>query len=80
MLQNAFVKKWHGREQEIEKTIDAESERFWNAFKAGDAENSGVLMGEVSGIIRDAPSAAEIIDSMVSQAAALLGQAPRRLA
>jgi len=43
----------------MEKAIDIEFERFWAAFKAGDADNSGVLMGEVSGIIRDAPPAAQ---------------------
>ena len=46
---NAFVEKWHGHEREMEQAIDVEYERFWAAFKAGDADNSGVLMGEVSG-------------------------------
>ena len=31
----------------MEEAIDVEYERFWAAFKAGDADNSGVLMGEV---------------------------------
>ena len=73
VLKNSFVAQWHGREREIEKAIDVEHARFWNAFNAGDAENSGVMMGEVSGILHDAPSAAEIIDSMVAQACRLLG-------
>jgi nitronate monooxygenase len=72
VLKNSFVAKWHGREHEMEKVIDTESERFWSAFVAGDTENSGVLMGEVAGIIRDAPAAAKIIESMVAQAASLL--------
>jgi nitronate monooxygenase len=57
----------------MEKAIDVEHQRFWSAFKVGDADNSGVLMGEVSGIIRDAPPAAQIIEDMVSQACRLLG-------
>ena len=57
----------------MEKAIDIEFERFWAAFKAGDADNSGVLMGEVSGIIRDAPPAAQIVESMIAQACQLLG-------
>jgi nitronate monooxygenase len=73
VLKNSFVNKWHGREREIEKTIDVEFARFWEAFRTGDAENSGVLMGEVSGIIRDAPPAAQIVESMVTQACQLLG-------
>jgi nitronate monooxygenase len=73
VLRNDFVARWHGREREMEKTIDAECERFRAAFLAGDAANSGVLMGEVSGIIRDAPPAAQIVESMIAQACQLLG-------
>lgn len=73
VLNNGFVAKWHGREQEMEKVIDVEFEQFWSAFKAGDADNSGVLMGEVAGIIRDSPPAAVIIDNMVDQACRILG-------
>ncbi|MGW8390521.1 NAD(P)H-dependent flavin oxidoreductase [Pseudoduganella sp. HUAS MS19] len=72
VLKNDFVAAWHGRENELEKSIEVEYERFWNAFKAGDADNCGVLMGEVSGIIQDAPPAAEIINNMVQQAVLLL--------
>ena len=73
VLQNGFVARWHGREREMEKAIDVEYERFWDAFKAGDADNSGVLIGEVSGIIRDAPSSAQIVERMIMQACRLLG-------
>jgi nitronate monooxygenase len=74
VLKNSFVSKWHGREREIEKSIDVEFARFWDAFKAGDADNSGVLMGEVSGIIHDSPPAARIVEDMVAQACRLLGE------
>ena len=74
VLKNDFVAAWHGRERELEKSIDVEFERFWDAFRTGDADNSGVLMGEVSGIIDDAPPAAEIINKMITQACALLGK------
>jgi len=74
VLKNDFVTAWHGRERELEKSIDVEFERFWDAFSAGDADNSGVLMGEVSGIIQDAPPAAQIIRKMIAQASALLGR------
>ncbi len=77
VLRNAFVTKWHGREREIEQAIDVEFERFWEAFRAGDADNSGVLMGEVSGIIRDAPAAAQIIEDTVALACRLLGKSAR---
>jgi nitronate monooxygenase len=77
VLRNSFVAKWHGHEREIEDAIDVEHDRFWNAFKAGDADNSGVLMGEVAGIIRDSPPAAQIVESMVAQACQLLGSHSR---
>jgi nitronate monooxygenase len=73
VLKNDFVSKWHGREREIENVIDAESELFWSAFKAGDADNCGVLMGEASGIIHDAPPAAQIVEAIVTLACQLLG-------
>lgn len=73
VLKNSFVAKWHGRDRELESAIDVEYQRFWDAFKAGDADNTGVLMGEVSGIIRDAPPAAHIVESMVAHACRLLG-------
>ena len=77
VLKNSFVAKWHGREREMEKAIDVEYERFWAAFKAGDADNSGVLMGEVSGIIQDAPPATQIVEKMIAQACQLLGSHSR---
>ena len=80
VLKNGFVAKWHGREREMEQAIDIEHDRFWSAFKAGDAENSGVLMGEVSGIIHDAPPAAQIVADMVAQAGELLGSSSRHVA
>jgi len=77
VLKNRFVSTWHGREREIEKAIDVEYESFWSAFRTGDADNSGVLMGEVSGIIRDAPPAAKVVEDMVADACQLLGSSSR---
>lgn len=74
---NSFVDKWHGRERDLEKSIEIEHERFWSAFSAGDADNSGVLMGEVSGIIHDAPPAAQIVEAMITQACDRLGEDSR---
>jgi nitronate monooxygenase len=77
VLQNSFVEKWHGNERELEESIEVEHERFWNAFKAGDADNTGVLTGEVSGMIHDAPPAAEIVEEMIAQACQLLTEGRR---
>jgi len=72
-LRNGFVVRWHGRDRELEQVIDVERERFRRAFEAGDADNSAVLMGEVSGIIQDSPPAAQIVETMITQACRLLG-------
>jgi nitronate monooxygenase len=61
----------------MERAIDVEYERFATAFRAGDADNSGVLTGEVSGIIQDAPPAAQIVENMIAQACRLLGSDSR---
>lgn len=73
VLKNHFVSRRDGRESEMEEAIDVEHERFWNAFEAGDADNSGVVMGEVCGIIQEAPPAAQIVDDMIARACQLLG-------
>ena len=80
VLKNSFVAQWHGHEREMEKAIDVEHARFWSAFEAGDADHSGVLMGEVSGIVHDAPPAAQIVHGMVAQACQLLGSHARHVA
>ena len=77
VLKNRFVARWHGRESDLERAIDVENDRFWEAFKTGDADNTGVLTGEVSGIIHDAPPAAAIVEGMVAQACELLGSGSR---
>jgi nitronate monooxygenase len=79
VLNNSFVARWHGHEDELERSIDVEHERFRNRFQAGDADNSGVLMGEVSGIIHDSPPAGQIVDGMVAQACQLLGPNSRHV-
>ena len=77
VLKNSFVERWHGRERELEQSIEVEHKRFWSAFRSGDADNSGVLMGEVSGLVDDAPPAAQIVDSMIAQACERLGEGSR---
>lgn len=77
VLRNNFVARWHGREREMEKVIDVEHEHFLSTFNTGDADNSGVLMGEVSGIVHDSPPAAKIVENMVAQACELLGSQSR---
>lgn len=47
---------------------------------AGDPDRAAVVFGEAAGLVHDVPSAGEIVERMVAEAAALLGGAGRFLA
>src|SRR3954447_12565833 len=81
-LRNDFVTRWHGREAALSDAsiIASETERYWAAFSAGDADNAGVFMGEAAGLIHDVAPAAEIIAQMAAQAHELLRNAGRFVA
>lgn len=81
VLDTGFVRRWHGREAALAEpaTFAVESKRYWDAFHAGDADNTGVLMGEAAGLIHDAPPAARIMEEMVAQAERLLREGPGRI-
>lgn len=74
---NAFLKRWHGRENELAAAIETEAPAYLAAFKAGDPDNAGVIFGEAAGLISDAPPAGDIITRMVDEACALLDGAER---
>ena len=81
VLDTGFVRRWHGREAALAEpaTFAVESKRYWEAFHTGDADNTGVLMGEAAGLIHDAPPAARIMEDMVAQAERLLREGPGRI-
>lgn len=82
VLNNRFVAAWHGREDQLaqEPTLADQNRLYWKAFHEGDAENSGVLMGEVAGIINNVGPAARVIDDMIGQAERLLLVSKERIA
>lgn len=65
---NAFVRRWHGREAELERNIATEAPNYRQAFAEGDPENTGVWFGEAAGLILSIEPAASIIDAMVAGA------------
>lgn len=73
-LKNRFTEKWHGKEGALAKdeNISTENERYWSAFHKGDADNAGVLIGEVTGLIHDVQAAAAIVESMATEAQAII--------
>ena len=80
-LRNRFLDAWHDREGALQEiaTNKVENERYWRAFHSGDAENTGVFMGEAAGLIRDVRPAGKILSDMVSQAKGLLESGRQRV-
>jgi nitronate monooxygenase len=71
---NTFTDRWHGREPELERNVAVEGPRYRQAFAAGDPDNTGVFFGEAAGLINSIDPAAEIIESMVNDAAIQLAR------
>lgn len=76
-LNTRFVADWQGREEALAEPLiqAAEAERYWRALRAGNAEETGVFIGEAVGLIRDAPAAGRVIARIVTEAEHLLSKA-----
>jgi nitronate monooxygenase len=46
ICRNAFTNRWHGREDELERSVAVEGPRYRQGFMDGDPENTGVWFGE----------------------------------
>ncbi len=81
VLQTRFVMDWQGREGELAEpsTKEVEAERYWQGFRNGEVEDTGVFVGEAAGLIRDVRPVQAIVDAMVGEAATLIGRAADRL-
>ena len=73
-LKTRFAMEWHGREGKLAEpdTLTREEARYWQAYRAGDAENTCVLTGEAIGLIRDIAPARVILRRMVREAEQLI--------
>ena len=78
VMKTRFTMDWHGREAALAEpaTRKREELRYWNAFRAGDVDNTGLFAGEAVGLIRDVAPAGEILRRMVREAGELLGRSP----
>lgn len=74
-LRNRFIDRWRGREAELaEPSIrQTENERYWSAFRAGDADNAGVFVSQAAGLIREVQPVAGILKDMAAEAEQLIG-------
>jgi nitronate monooxygenase len=78
VLQNEFSEKWRGREADLLQHQDEEAARYATASAAGDFDTAAVIAGEVIDLITDIPSAAEIVERMMTTATRLLAGASNK--
>jgi len=81
VMKTRFVNEWHGREAELGEPALAEREmnRYLTAMQSGDPDNTGVWVGEATGLIHDVRPAADLLQKIVGDAERLLGVRARSL-
>ena len=72
-LRNAFAAEWHGREEAL-AADQAEQEKAYLASGDNDFATRVVWAGEGVDLVNDIPSAAEIVERTVAEAAAILSR------
>ncbi len=77
VLENDFIRRWHGRESELLAVADEEAVKYRQAWAEGDPDRSNVFIGEVAGLIHEIEPAGAIIDRMVREAATALQRSKR---
>lgn len=70
VLRNAYIERWHGREDQLMAVADEEAAKYRAAWASGDPDNSNTFVGEAAGLISAIEPVAEIMARMVSDAAA----------
>src|SRR3954447_14427336 len=76
-LRNQFFDRWRGRETELLQHQATESARYEKARDAGDFDIAGVVAGEAVDMISDIPPAAQVVERIAQEAAALLAGSNR---
>ncbi len=71
-LRNAHLDRWFGREVELLRHQEEESERYAAARQENDFDIAAVIAGESSGLVRDITSAREVVEGVMREASALL--------
>lgn len=75
VMKTRFIEDWHGREADLAKPeiADREMHRYVRAMQEGDPDNTGVWVGEATGLIQDVRPAGELLQKIVGDAERLLG-------
>lgn len=72
VLENPFTDKWHDNIDALIENADAEATKWKDAWMADDPQGSNTFVGEVTGLIHDIRPAADIVETIASEAGALL--------
>lgn len=72
VLANRLLRDWHARAPEIVAARDAINTAMAAADARGDMEGVFLYAGQSAGLIHDIPSAADLVERIVSEAAAVL--------
>lgn len=76
-----MVDRWYGREEELRREAPALRPEFMAAIANGDADEAGINIGEVIGLMHKVRPAAEIVSDTMTEAERLLqSRAPAFLA
>lgn len=76
---NPFTEAWHGNEAQLHADIEVQAARYRDAWDSGDQDVAAVMIGEAAGLINAVEPAREILLRTVSEAIALLQEAPSRV-
>jgi len=77
VIKNALTDEWAQREAEAAAAFGSLASTYAEARSRQDLDVVAVVAGECIGLIHDRPSAASIVETMVTQAESLLGVQPR---
>ena len=80
VLRNALVERWYGREDEHRKQAEGLRPDYFEALAVGNAEEAGINVGEVIGLMDRVEPAAKIVADVVNQAEHLLHDRAARMA
>lgn len=78
VLRTRFVVDWHGRERELSdpEVQKREMQRYVSAMQSGDADNTGVWVGEAAGLIDRVQPAGDVVQEIVRHAEHQLNRFP----
>ncbi len=79
VLQNAYTRTWHGREQELVPDRERWRRVLQEASEHGDPQLAAVRAGNAAGLIRAIEPAGDILRRIVTEAEAILRQRPAQL-